>query len=273
MMRKLIYLISLFTSALHAQQIVTLNNYQPVQLIGDTLFINREGYDIVKVVKPNTNTYTNRKYSKHKFTATYYLLPTDSINPEEGLALLQQDLLSSMKRSNGFKKNKCLVSYGADDYNLFNTLEITCKNCDWTFPVSHWVVDKGFEKLQVENPYVLAPSHLFPGFMEALDSIALLLQYGENQNYYIRFVYENKMNVEINVSDECSNYQQTKVPESNTEDMEKYLENLRWPVLKIDSKVMPYSMSFSFNYGDIMEMKAEKEIKNGFKTPSKYSIL
>jgi hypothetical protein len=269
-MRKLIYLLCFVTPA-YAQQIITLADYDPIQRVGDTLFVNNEGYDIVKVIKPFSYDSKKKRLAKYTCAVTYFVLPTDSIIYESELNGLRKDLLSSLMRSKDYEKNHTLLQYGKkEEFDLFQTIDITCKNCDWTFPITHSRTENGFEKKNWISQSNRVSFLLFPDLEKAMDSIPLLLYFGENQNYYFHFNHDGKeMDVKITVNDECSNYQVTKNPQFNITDLEEYLESLSWPIMKIASKVQPYNLGHNYDLREIMRMKVEEEIKNGFKNSIK----
>jgi hypothetical protein len=262
-MRKLIYLLA-FTTSLHAQGIVQLAGFNPYQMVGDTLYFNKNGYDIVRTIKPTFK--TSKKGSKQiGEIATYFILTNDHTDKKQMRANTLA-LIRGIVSNDEYIKLKC--SYNFNDYleaptKRFEFVTVYGKRCDW---IPQLILDT--TKLQFEGSYLQYDDNtidLFylPKEKRMLDSISTFLDYIENSYYYVDIKQNVQTEVELIPADKCSDYNQLSIPNRTVTDLENFLSAYKWPIFKADSRPVPYRIFRSFSYQDFIRVKLEEELKNG----------
>ncbi len=261
-MRK-IFILFLFISQVHAQQIVELKKFKPFEQINDTLYFNKNGYDIVKVAEPIYPKSDTLKKPK-RYDIFFYILRNDHADASD-LKNLSKDLEYSLRSSPEFKKNKSYY-YGniSSQSSLYEKIRITSKRPDWHIEMKHDSLETSLPINYLTEDVVNLPISRFRKLGKTLDSISSLLNYSEGQEYSIFISHNKTAEVQITPSNECTNYTETKIPKKSLHDIEVSLEKWRWPTFKIDGTIYPYKLNTSTSYAGVSSLKLGNELDNGF---------
>lgn len=268
-MRKIIILF-LFISQLQAQKIVVLDKFEPYEHIGDTLYFNRNGYDIVKLMVPVIKK-TKNGPKIIRYDADYYVLINDTIDNKQ-MQLNEYRLSRGIQKAPEYKKFKCYAytstENGYVNYNngigRYKKIRLSGKNCDW---IGSLLVDTAMERRNFKEDMSFSDNVLLKninGGKEILDSISDMLNYIENPNFYLSIYKFDTVRANIRPYDQCSDYREISVPEGNVEDLEKFLRSYQWPILKVHNNISPYSFVYNSKYTEVSARMIERELKNGF---------
>jgi hypothetical protein len=266
-MRHLILAIVFTTSFASAQQIVRLDKFEPFELIGDTLHFNRNGYDVVLVTEPYWENWWIKTKKPDYYKNNFYILKNDH-NDLEGMLKIKHNLQTSIWSHKNYKKFKCRTGagtggkYGKDLYYQFT---INSDKSLWDIKIEeHYLDPLNKEKPQVQSGHYKLPLDLMDDKRNLLDSVVALFNYQQLQNYAIEINVGSTQEAEITPNDLCSDYNTTKIPNTDLTQLEKTIASFDWPTLKMHTQVEDYTLATTTSYESVISKKIRKETKNGY---------
>jgi hypothetical protein len=249
----ILYLICLFS---YGQRIVSVDDFEPFERQGDTIYYNRNNYEFVVSHHTKEAYYNNVKL--------FYLYNLNDYSNKTGFYPF------SIK----FKNKKL----------RFRQMDFDCELClteGWHVPgkaeLKDFKIKKNDMAYYLEERAVLFPEmpkdsniqqlyipiHLFPELEPIFKKFYDYLNFENDQKYSLHFDWKGSMNTEVEVPILCNPEINGTGTRYNQYELKHILDSLlmhvKWPLLKVEKSVLSYTtISFQIGLSDYVGEKLQK---------------
>lgn len=251
--------------------------FTPFELRNDTLFYNRDGYDIVEQRDSVTYKKSNSsKYSKLK-SSTFYLLLKSGLTIDS--VEKRSEALEAFINFH-FKENKKLNPHQTPTiYKSASIDGISYLNYVYGYDINHDINPKFYfhlleksDELNIKDTNTL-PIRLYDSDLRQLDqlidSILPIINYKNEQGLYIEVIYTDKPNIKIVPYNSCQPIININYSKNNITDIHTKISSYSWPVLVLHNEVKNYVVDLYINYETYARKVILDECKNGFQNSFK----